>query len=80
LNSLNYSLGSSGELYTCYYSCFKANQISESEFEELDALHYKVENQLIKLIESLQKKKIDNDWNDSFIPSNLPTLQSSNLP
>lgn len=28
LNSLNYSLGSCGELYTCYYSCFKANQRS----------------------------------------------------
>lgn len=77
LNSLNYSLGSCGELYTCYYSCFQAKQISEKEFEELDTLHYKVENQLIKLIESIQKKKINNDWEDSFIN---PAFQSSNLP
>ena len=77
LNSLNYSLGSCGELYSCYYSCFQAKQISENEFEELDTLHYKVENQLIKLIESIQKKKINDDWEDSFI---TPTFQSSNLP
>jgi len=80
LNYLNFSLGSCGELYTCYYSCFMEKQISEIEFEELDLLHYKVENQLIKLIESLQKKKMDNDWDESLFSSNLPTLQSSNLP
>ncbi|MBI4929863.1 MAG: four helix bundle protein [Bacteroidetes bacterium] len=66
LNFLNYSLGSCGELHTCYYACYKATQISEIEFEELDMLHYKVENKLIRLIESLQKKKKDGDWDDSF--------------
>lgn len=77
LNSLNHSLGSCGELYTCYYSCFRAGQITESNFEEIDALHYKVENQLIKLIESIQKKKNNDDWQDSFA---LPSFPSSNLP
>ena len=77
LNFLNYSLGSCGEFDSCYYSCFKAAQISEKEFEELDLLHYKVENQLIKLIGSLQNKKINDDWQDSFA---LPSIQSSNLP
>lgn len=67
LNFLNYSLGSCGEFHSCYYSCFKANQISESDFETLDALHFKVENQLLKLIESLQKKMKDNNWKDNFI-------------
>ena len=66
LNSLNYSLGSCGEFHSSYYACFKARQISEAEFEVLDVLHYKVENQLIKLIESLQRKQKSNDWIDNF--------------
>lgn len=78
LNFLNYALGSCGEFHTCYYSCFKANQLSENDFEQLDSLHFKVENELLKLIESLQKKKETNDWVDNFIDS--PTFQHSNIP
>ena len=33
----------------------------------MDALAYKLENGLKKLIESLQTKQADNDWDDSFI-------------
>ncbi|MBL4655124.1 MAG: four helix bundle protein [Bacteroidia bacterium] len=66
LNFLNYSLGSSGEFHSCYSSCFKANQISKEEYEELDKLHYKVENQLLKLIESLQAKQVSGKWEDNF--------------
>jgi four helix bundle protein len=44
LNFLNYSLGSCGELYSCYVSCHRAGQISDEQCEELDRLHYKVEN------------------------------------
>ena len=36
------------------------------DFQKLDELHYKLENQLLKLIESLQNKRNDRDWNDSF--------------
>jgi hypothetical protein len=32
----------------------------------LDLQHYKVENKLIKLIESIQRKKKSNDWEDEF--------------
>ena len=66
LNHLNISLASCGELHSCYYSCYKANQITEMEFEQLDELHYKVENQLLKLIESLQKKQKIGEWDDTF--------------
>jgi four helix bundle protein len=66
LNFLNISLASFGEFHSSYYSFFKASQISESDFEELDKLHYKLENQLIKLIESLQNKKNKDYWQDSF--------------
>ena len=33
----------------------------------MDALAYKLENGLKKLIESLQKKKASENWDDSFI-------------
>jgi hypothetical protein len=44
----------------------QAGQISDKEYEKLDTLHYKVENQLLKLIKSLQKKQKEKDWEDEF--------------
>ena len=66
LNHLNIALGSCGELHSCYFSFHKAEQITDEEFEELDGLHYKVENGLIKLVQSLQKKQTGGDWMDQF--------------
>ena len=65
---LNISLGSCGEFHSCYESCKKADQLSDDEFEQLDQLHYKVENGLLKLIESIQRKQKSKDWEDNFIP------------
>jgi four helix bundle protein len=62
LNYLNYALGSCGEFHSCYVSFREAEQISYEEYECLDALHYKVENELLKLIESLKKKQESGDW------------------
>ena len=45
----------------------KAKQITEEEHEQLDLLHYKVENELLKLIESLQKKQQEGKLEDSFL-------------
>jgi four helix bundle protein len=68
LNHLNIALGSCGEFHSCYESCMQADQISKEEYEELDELHYKVENQLLKLIESLQRKQKGGQWEDTFQP------------
>jgi four helix bundle protein len=66
LNNLNIALGSCGEFHSCY-ECFKqADQITKGEYEKLDQLHYKVENGLLKLVESLQKKQRVGDWEDTF--------------
>jgi four helix bundle protein len=67
LNFLNIALASYGELHSSLCSFLEAKQISENDFEKIDQLHYKTENELINLIKSLQKKKLNNDWNDSFI-------------
>ena len=40
------------------------HQISEDEFQKIDVLHYEVENKLLRLVESLQKKKDDGTWSD----------------
>lgn len=66
LNHLNIALGSCGEFHSCYESLKEAEQISAGEYEKLDKLHYKVENELIKLIESLQRKQMDGEWEDKF--------------
>ena len=66
LNYLNFALGSSGEFHSCCYSCREADQITHEEYEELDQLHYKVENGLLKLIKSLQRKQKGGHWEDSL--------------
>jgi len=66
LNHLNIALGSCGEFHSCYESFRQAGQITEEEFEKLDQLHYKVENGLLKLMESLQEKQKVGDWQDTF--------------
>jgi four helix bundle protein len=66
LNNLNIALGSCGEFHSCYESFKQADQITKEEYEELDQTHYKVENGLLKLIESLQKKQRIGDWEDNF--------------
>ena len=63
---LNFSRGSCGEFHSCYVSFKKADQITDKDYEELDKLHYKVENGLLRLIESVQKKQREGSWEDNF--------------
>jgi four helix bundle protein len=66
LNHLNVALGSCGEFHSCYESFKQADQITQEQYEELDERHFKVENELLKLIKSLQKKQDTGGWEDSF--------------
>jgi len=45
----------------------KTKQISEEQFERLDALAYKLENGLLKLVEALEAKWDRGDWVDRLI-------------
>ena len=67
LNFLNISLGSLGESVSGLYSYRKAKQIAEEQFEKLDAIAYKLENGLLKLVESLGRKRDQGDWVDSLV-------------
>ena len=69
LNYLNISLGSCGEFHSCCCSFLAANQINLDDYEKLDTLHYKLENELLQLIKSLQKKQAEGKWEDSFVNS-----------
>ena len=66
LQFLNIALGSLGESVSGYTAYHAASQLSEAQFEKLDALSFKLENGLMRLIESLQRKQRDGNWQDSF--------------
>ncbi len=66
LNYLNIALGSCGEFHSCYESFKQAGQISDKQYEELDQIHYRVENGLINLIKSLQKKQKEGRWEEDL--------------
>ncbi len=59
LHFLNIAQSSLGELGSGIDASHLAGQLGSDKFNELDRLHYEVENKLLKLIESLQKKSIN---------------------
>jgi len=67
LNFLNIALGSLGESVSGLHAYRISGQISDEEFTSLNDLAFKLENGLLKLVESLERKKLDGDWIDSLI-------------
>ena len=51
---------------TNYESFKQAGQITCDQYNELDLIHYKIENKLINLIKSLQQKAHKGEWKDGF--------------
>ena len=64
---LNYALGSVGESVSGLFACRAALQNNEEQFTTLNAVAYKLENGLLKLVESLERKQQTGDWVDSLI-------------
>ena len=71
LQFLNIALGSAGESVSGLHVYQEAGQISREDFDRADALSYKLENGLLRLIESLQIKRETGTWDDSFIVREL---------
>ena len=67
LQFLNIAVASLGENVSGLYAYQVSSQISEQEFTELNQLAFKIENGLLRLIESLERKKRDGDWVDTLI-------------
>ena len=45
----------------------RSRTITTEEFDRLNEIAFKLENGLLKLVESLERKKLDGDWVDSLI-------------
>lgn len=67
LQFLNVALASIGESVSSLHVYTFSQQIDAEQAEPMDALAYKIENGLIRLIASLQQKQQDGDWQDNFI-------------
>ena len=67
LNFLNIALGSLGESVSGLISYRKAELVSEENFKSLNDLAFKLENGLLKLVESLELKRERGDWVESLM-------------
>lgn len=61
------ALSSPGESVSGLIACRKAEQLAEIDFQTANTLAFKIENGLLKLVESLEQKKAEGDWIDSLI-------------
>ena len=77
LNFLNIALGSLGESVSGLEAYRRAERISEDDFKLLKELAYKLENGLLKLVESLERKKVTGDWIDTLIVKETNALYGS---
>ena len=73
LNFLNIGLGSLAETVSSLDVYHRNEQFTDAQFEELDSLAFKLENGLLKLVESLERKRDQGDWVDSLV------VQESNV-
>ena len=64
---LYFGLSSLGESVSGLIAYRKAEQLSETEFRDLNDLAFKLENGLLRLIESLERKQVTGEWIDSLI-------------
>ena len=75
LQSLNIALASSVELHSCLLSSHLAGQITEDQFNAVNQILYRTENQLIKLIESLQGNSNGKESDSIFAKETKRTSQ-----
>ena len=77
LNFLNIALGSLGESVSGLHAYLKAGQITEDGFKKLDTLAYKLENGLLKLVESLEHKRERGEWTDYLMVKETNAIYGS---
>ena len=67
--------GSLGEVLTRAVGLRNVKLLSAADFEQLDQLHYEVENKLLGLIEALETKRLTGHWLDALPhhPTNAAT-------
>ena len=78
LNFLNIALASLGESVSGLHAYRKAEQITEDQFQNLNEMAYKIENGLLKLVESLEYKKESGDWVDNLMTKESNAIYTTN--
>ena len=73
LHHLNIALGSLGETMSGFVAYGRNDQITEAQFKEIDQLIYRLENRLLKLVESLQRKRDEGEWEESLVAKEDPS-------
>jgi four helix bundle protein len=71
------ALSSLGESVSGLHAYQKANQITEDEFQKLDTLAFKLEKGLLKLVESLEKKREPGEWTNALFVKESNAVYSS---
>jgi len=64
-----------GELYFQLYALLKSDQLTQNDFDSFDNHHFKLENQLLKLIKTLQSKSKVGEWDTEygvFVETRIP--------
>jgi len=64
---LNIAIASLDESVSGHHAYWKSKQITEEQFQKLEILAYKLENGLLKLIESLEQKRERGEWIDHLM-------------
>jgi len=67
IHYLYIALGSLGESVSAQIAYSEAAQLSPEQFEQLDALAYKIENGMLRLVQTLEEKRDQNDCTDTLI-------------
>ena len=62
-----------GETLTRIIGLQRVGLITAEQFEEIDVLHYEVENKLLGLIRSLEAKRADENWDGALPPAPHPS-------
>ena len=78
LKFLNISVSSLGESVSGLHAYRKAGQLSEEQFQHLNKQAYKLENGLLKLIESLEYKRESGNWVDNLMTRESNAIYSTN--
>ena len=64
LQHLYIALGSLGESVSGNYACKGSGQISHEQFNKLNRSAFKLENRLLKLVQTLERRRNRGDWTD----------------
>lgn len=80
LYHLNVALGSLGESVSGLLTYRQAEQLTEQEFAGLNARAFKLENGLLKLVESLECKELAGDWVDSLTVKETNAVYNAESP